>query len=76
MKKYTFIEYLAACESEDFDKLDESWIPWATDFVDDIPRTLKEEKHEGDCTKQSHTCSLCLIETVLNDYYRYYFDKN
>lgn len=75
MKKYTFIEYLAACEGDDFNNLESSWIQWATDLVDDIPKILKEEKHDGDCTKQSHTCNFCLIETLLNEYYRYYFDK-
>ena len=72
-KKYTFVEYIAAVEGEDFNTIEPSWLVWANDLADSIPETLKKEIHEGDCTKQSHTCNLCLIETLLNEYYRYYF---
>lgn len=30
---------------------------------------LDSEFHRGDCTKENFTCSLCLVETLLNEYY-------
>jgi membrane-bound metal-dependent hydrolase YbcI (DUF457 family) len=33
MSKYTFIQFVAALESDDFDKIDETWLPWAKEFV-------------------------------------------
>jgi len=73
--KYTFIEYLAACEGEDFDIIEDSNIEWAKHFVSKISEMLEEGIHEGDCTKQPHTCNLCCIETMLQEYYDYRFDK-
>lgn len=29
-------------------------------------------KHAGDCTNENHTCQLCLLETLLSEYYEYF----
>lgn len=75
MNKYTFVEFVAALESKDFDKIDEAWLVWANKFMNDQKEVFKKCIHAGDCTKQSHTCGLCLIETLLADYKRYYFQE-
>lgn len=32
---------------------------------------LELTKHDGDCTNQNYTCSLCLVDCILNEYYTY-----
>ena len=73
-KKYTFIEFIAACESDDFDNIDVTWIPWANQFVSH----LNSEYgciHYGDCTKHAISCYLCNIESLLKNYKEYYFNE-
>lgn len=69
--KYSFIEYVAATESEDFNEIDDGMIEWAKNFL----KLDYDQKHEGDCTKQCHTCILCLMEGLLSDYREYYFNN-
>jgi hypothetical protein len=73
-KKYTFIQFVAALESDNFDEIDETWIPWATEFVSHLNSTARNV-HHGDCTKQPVSCYLCVIEGLLKDYREYYFDE-
>lgn len=76
--KYTFIQFLAARESEfykdqfphfNFDNPDPSW----------IDHFNKEESlnlvHLGDCTKFPSACFLCGLEDDLRDYRHYYFNE-
>jgi hypothetical protein len=50
---------------------DPASIEWTDSF---LKRILERDLvHGGDCTKQSHACDLCVIETLLNDYHHYYF---
>lgn len=74
MAKYTFVEFLAAYESDNFDKVDESTLSWAKNFLKSY-ENVWGEIHEGDCTNQTHTCSLCLLQTCLEDYKQYTFDE-
>lgn len=35
---------------------------------------LREDAvHDGDCTKSSQPCNMCILETILADYYNYTF---
>jgi len=75
MGKYTFVEFVAALESKDFDKIDEAWLAWANKFMNDQKEVFKTGIHDGDCTKQPFTCHLCCIEQLLKDYRHYYFQE-
>ncbi len=74
-KKYTFVEFIAALETEDFDIIDKDWLIWANKFVDAYPEVFKKGIHDGDCTKQPFSCMLCLMDTLLLDYKEYYFNE-
>lgn len=71
-KKYTFFEFLGACESEDFDNIEPSYIE---EYKRMIPLFLEQTIHDGDCTKQPASCSLCCLETLLAGYREYYFNE-
>jgi len=73
-KKYTFIEFIAACESDNFDNIDESWIHWAKQFVSHL-NSDTANIHLGDCTKMPISCYLCNIENLLKNYREYYFNE-
>lgn len=34
--------------------------------------TVNDWSHRGDCTKENYTCQLCLLETLLSEYYEYF----
>lgn len=55
-----FFEYIAKEEDLDLKK--------AKEFAYDL---LNSNKHSGDCTKEPHTCLLCLLSTYIDDYYKY-----
>ena len=74
MEYYTFTEYLAACEGEDFNIIEPDWLKWAENFVAHITEMLQEGIHQGDCTKHCHTCNLCCIERMLEEYRNYRFN--
>ena len=73
-RKYTFVEFVAALECDDFDVLEESWLKWAKEFVSHL-NTDEVGVHYGDCTNQPISCYLCVIETLLKDYREYYFNE-
>jgi hypothetical protein len=73
-KKYTFIQFVAANESDDFDSIDETWIPWAKEFVSHLNSDVVNI-HHGDCTNQPVSCYLCTIENLLKNYKEYYFNE-
>lgn len=58
--KLSFKEWIAKNEN--------TTIEWANQLVNDL---VNVPTHLGDCTKDIHTCSLCLLETLLNEYYEY-----
>lgn len=43
-RKYSLIEFIAACESENFDIIEEGWLEWATNFANYLPTACKEDK--------------------------------
>jgi hypothetical protein len=72
MSKYTFVEFIAAQEGDDFNVIEPSNLTWAESFVKymgDVGNLF----HIGDCTKQNHTCTLCVYELYLKEYREYYF---
>lgn len=71
-KKYTFIEFIAACESDNFDKIEESAMAWAKNFLENQDWNVV---HEGDCTQQAYSCVLCVLQQLLEDYKEYTFDE-
>lgn len=72
MKKYNFIEFIAATESRDFDKIDEKCLTWAKKLYDHYKLdNIEKMIHIGDCTKHSHPCDLCLLEYFLKEYKEY-----
>lgn len=74
--KYTFAEFIAAIEGEDFYRIDPDNLAWAKRFVEAMPRVLTEEYHGGDCTKFPGPCPFCVYETLLSEYYEYAITNN
>lgn len=74
-KKYTFAEFIGAIEADDFDNPTQDYLDWGSNFVDAFPQVMKNEVHFGDCTNQAVTCNICIYETLLKDYYKYYFNE-
>ena len=72
MSKYTFVEFIAAQEGDDFNVIERENLEWAISFVISMGES-SNLIHEGDCTKQNHTCTLCLYELYLKEYREYYF---
>lgn len=79
-KDYSFLEYLAANETEvcggDFNQIDPKWMVYYEGFLKSVGvamATKHKSVHDGDCIKQPHTCTLCLIWDELNDYNNYIF---
>ena len=73
--KYTFVQFIAACEDDNFDNPSIDNIKWAEQFIDAFPQIMKTELHFGDCTKAPVTCNLCIYRTLLLDYEKYYFNE-
>lgn len=69
----SFIEYIAACESEDFPQIDEGMLEWAREFVKSYDNIWEEGRHDGDCTNEIHSCPFCVFEALLTSYRRYIF---
>lgn len=76
MAKYTFVEFLAACEGEEFDNIEESWMDWAKMFVKNMPTVLQDEFHGGGCTNEAYSCLICSYQTTLEDYSEYTFNES
>ena len=64
LKVKTLIEFIA-----DEEKID---IPSAKNWIAELMKTVIDNPlHYGDCTKQNVSCNMCLLEGILNDYYKY-----
>jgi hypothetical protein len=74
MSKYTFIEFIAAQEGDDFNVIEGDNLAWARSFVKGMG-DLPNWRHEGDCTKENYTCTLCVYELYLKEYREYYFKE-
>lgn len=74
MSKYKFVEFIAAQEGDDFNVIEPSNMEWATGFVGSMGRSANWI-HEGDCTKQNHSCPLCVYEVYLKEYREYYLNQ-
>ena len=70
-KKYSFINFIAARESNDFDNIEPKWLDWAKRFVTQFAENMS---HDGDCFAQPCTCDVCLLEMYLQEYREYIFD--
>jgi len=75
MSKYTFVEFIAAQEGDDFNVIEGDNLEWAISFVISMGES-SNLIHEGDCTKQNHTCTLCLYELYLKEYREYFFKED
>jgi len=71
--KHSFIQYIAATESKDFDNPSEAWLGWATRFVSDPDNWKENPVHSGDCTNVPCSCYLCAMERMLTEYRQYFF---
>ena len=74
MNKYTFVEFIAALEGDDFNVIEPINLKWAKGFVESMGN-ISDLIHHGDCTKQNISCELCVYEVYLKEYREYYFDK-
>ena len=72
--KYTFVEFIAALEGDDFNVIESSNLTWAKGFVESMGN-VSDLIHEGDCTKQNISCPLCVYEIYLKEYREYYFNE-
>lgn len=73
-KKYTFVEFISAWQDSDFDNMTEQKLMFGRAFLKSC-RPEFENVHNGDCTKSSHPCSLCVLEKYLKDYKEYMFNE-
>lgn len=73
MSKYTFAEFIAAQEGDDFNVIEPANLTWANSFVEGMKDT-GNLIHDGDCTKQNVSCPLCVYEIYLKEYREYYFN--
>ncbi len=75
MSKYTLVEFMAANESEDFNKIDDGMIDFAKQMLEGFNNhALNVGTHGGDCTKIPGPCLLCHYNIVLDQYATYFFD--
>jgi putative lipase involved disintegration of autophagic bodies len=74
MSKYTFVEFIAALEGDDFNVIEPSNLKWAKDSVESMGN-ISDLIHLGDCTKQNISCPLCVYEIYLKEYREYYFKE-
>lgn len=74
MSKYTFVEFIAAQEGNDFNVIEPGNLAWATGFGKSLGIS-PTRVHSGDCTKENIPCLLCVIEIYLKEYREYYFNK-
>jgi hypothetical protein len=74
-KKYTFYEFVAAIEAEDFDNPSSDDFKWSEQFVNSFSEIMKTDYHFGDCTNAPCTCTICIYKTLLMDYEEYYFNE-
>lgn len=72
--RYTFEEFIAAKEGEDFNVIEPANLEWAKKICKEMGN-VGSLVHEGDCTSLPITCLLCTYEEWLNDYRRYYLNK-
>lgn len=76
MAKYTLLEFIAANESEDFNKIDDGMMEFAKQILEGFNHhALNVGTHGGDCTKMPAPCLLCTYEQILSDYREYYFGR-
>jgi hypothetical protein len=69
---YNILEYIAACETDDF-KPTPKLVEWAKCWFDDLGNNiLTQPFHQGDCTNEPFACNLCVYETILNEYWKYH----
>lgn len=66
---YTFKEFVAALESENFNEIEPDSLEWAK-WVESVNLN---GKHDGDCIKVSSSCLLCTVTNYLQDYDTYIF---
>ena len=72
---YTFVEWLAACDSKDFNNIDPEELQWAEQYIKEVFQSILDNGiHYGDCTNQSCPCELCHLESELTDYREYTFN--
>jgi putative lipase involved disintegration of autophagic bodies len=74
MSKYTFVEFIAAQEGEDFNVIEPDNLEWAKRFVGYMGM-CSNLIHIGDCTKENVSCILCVYEVYLKEYREYYFSQ-
>lgn len=68
----TFFEFFRH-RSNGFTEEEASSVEWTDSYFKHFIDVAKNGKHEGDCTKQSFTCDLCLMEQMMEEYRQYIF---
>lgn len=61
----TFKQFVAEYNAAD--------VLWADQFVKGL---IEAPYHKGDCTRESQPCSLCVLETLLEEYHEYCKKQN
>lgn len=70
--KVTFKEFMASHENGyDFSKTTKDDLQWAEECILSWKDSMLKETHFGDCTNMCCSCSLCLLELILSEYYTY-----
>lgn len=71
--KLTLSEYISLYDSKT------GWVDemWKNHWEKYLPQLVQGNLiHAGDCTKIACTCSLCFLESMLEEYRKYYFDQD
>lgn len=68
-KGYTFKQFVAALESDNFNEIEPKALEWAK-WVESV--NLSGE-HDGDCMNRAMSCLLCAVQYYLKEYEKYTF---
>jgi hypothetical protein len=72
MSKLTFKEWLASQETED-GSIETGWLDYWNKVLPTLVSDEMTRRHNGDCTKESNPCGLCMLERLLSEYREYFF---
>jgi len=73
-----FKEFIARSETDNFDtskEIEEFGLQYADNFIKHYSQNLGSLFHQGDCTKHSSPCALCMLRTYIDDFERFTVDK-
>lgn len=74
MVKYSFVQFVAALDSKDFDMMEALRVVLTLNFFE--KSNYLDSTHDEDCVGSYKDCNLCRIEYLLTQYKEYCLDEN